>query len=122
MATGVYNGFSGEFRDSQGRKQMELVAQGVLPPPTECYMCHQTQGRIVYHLEDYNDIMDVSMPMCFMCHMTLHCCRRAKTEYRSQARLRYWKMYCDAVVNDGYQKLLTNPQPLFKAINEGVLL
>jgi len=121
MATGVYNGFSGVFRDSQGHKQMELVDKGILPPPTKCYLCGQTEGRVLYHLEDYNDIMNIDTPMCFHCHMVLHCCRSGTDTYRGQARKNYWELYKQACSN-GYCKRLYNVQDLFKAIDEGRIL
>lgn len=113
MATGTYNGFKGDLRDKVGQLQALFIRDGYMPPLTECYMCHQTKGRIAYHLEDYTDVLDSSMPMCFMCHMVLHCTINRKPAL--------WKKYQEEVAN-GYQKLLVNPAPLFAALDRGEFL
>lgn len=66
MATGVYNGFKGDLRDKSGQFVELLIRDGYLPKPTKCYLCGQTEGRIVYHLEDYTDVLNTETPMCFM--------------------------------------------------------
>ena len=121
MATGVYNGFKGDLRDKSGQFVDLLIRDGYLPAPTKCFMCGQTEGRIVYHLEDYTNVLDVSMPMCFHCHMVLHCCRRGTNDYRSEERKEYWEMYKQACAN-GYCKRLYDPRRLFEAIDRGELL
>ena len=121
MATGVYNGFKGDLRDKSGQFVDLLIRDGYLPPATKCYLCGQTEGKIVYHLEDYTDVMNIETPMCFMCHLTLHCCRSGTNEYRGEERKAYWEMYKDAVKH-GYCKRLYDVRELFKAIDEGRLL
>lgn len=115
MATGVYNGFKGDLRDKVGQLQELLIRDGYMKPPTKCYQCGQTKGRIVYHLEDYRAVTSEDTPMCFMCHMVLHCTRSGTFEYRSEYHKMIYEKYVQAC-KDGYCKLLYNPQPLFDAL------
>lgn len=118
MATGVYNGFKGDLRDKVGQLQEMLIRDGYMKPAVKCYQCGQTKGRIAYHLEDYRAVTSEDTPMCFMCHMVLHCCRSGTHEYRSDDRKRIYEEYVEACAN-GYQKLLYNPQELFNALDRG---
>lgn len=121
MATGVYNGFKGDLRDKSGQFVELLIRDGYLTKPTKCYLCGQTEGRIVYHLEDYTDVLNTETPMCFMCHLVLHCCRKGTNDYRSEDRKKYWEMYQEAC-SHGYRKRLYDPSLLFEAIDKGELL
>jgi hypothetical protein len=112
MATGIYNGFKGDLRDKVGQLQELLIRDGYMPPHDKCYLCNQTQGRILYHLEDYTKVLDSSMPMCFMCHMMLHCCIKRRPDL--------WEAYQKEVCN-GYQYLLQGyeVQRLFDELDKG---
>lgn len=77
MSISSYNGFSGEYRLKIGRFQEAEFAAGRAKRPTKCLACGQTEGRIIAHLEDYDDPIQGIMGLCNRCHLMVHCRFRA---------------------------------------------
>lgn len=68
-----YNGWSVQERNRSARLHAEAYGGGREPRPTICIACGQTQGRIDSHMEDYDDPWDGIMPLCYLCHLMVHC-------------------------------------------------
>lgn len=82
---GPYKGFSGHQRMACHTLILKAVSDGLIPPATECNRCHQKQGILQYHNEDYDQYMDVER-LCWRCHMILHSERRCPV-----ACAKYWE-------------------------------
>jgi hypothetical protein len=72
-----YNGFSGAQRARAQRWLTEMWGRGILPRPCRCVACGQENGIIDAHTEDYSEPFRAGKtdewPLCFRCHMMLHC-------------------------------------------------
>ena len=96
-----YNGFTGAQR---AKAQAWLNAQwrkgptgGGFARPSECCACGQTGGVIDAHAEDYSEPFTraklMRYPLCFICHMMVHC------RFRAPAA---WAWYRE-MIGDGLQ-------------------
>ena len=74
MGLSSYNGFTGREREKSLRVVHRLWDEGKVPRPTECLLaCHQTEGAIHGHSEDYSPgALHVHIPICITCHLMLH--------------------------------------------------
>lgn len=87
-----YNGFTAEQRTRAGRWLRKQWAAGTCLAPTQCCACGQSEGVLDAHAEDYSEPYGPHVgqfPLCFRCHMLLHCRFRARTAwdyYRAQVR------------------------------------
>ncbi len=72
-----YNGFSGEQRAKAQRWLNAQWSAGRFARPSRCCACGQTHGVIDAHAEDYSEPFTasklMSYPLCFVCHMMVHC-------------------------------------------------
>lgn len=72
-----YNGFTPAQRWRGLAIVKRAIADGVIPPANTlpCSRCGQTEGIIMYHSEDYTPerIVAQVVPLCWRCHMMLHC-------------------------------------------------
>lgn len=87
MSSGMrdYKGWTHAQRMASLYKTKKAIAQGIIPPPTVCNRCGQTEGLIDYHNHDYSDPIIFLEPLCYRCHMVLHC------EYRApEICMKYW--------------------------------
>lgn len=92
MALKTYNGFSGAYREKQGRKVYAAFKRGDLPKPSLCVGCGATPERgyhLMAHNEDYHRPFGF-VEICFSCHMAVH--RRFK-------ELDIWYRYRDLAAN-----------------------
>lgn len=113
MALGSYNGHSGAKRDAVQRYLNASFRDGTLTRPTVCTACGQTEGRIDAHLENYDD-PDNFIPLCWRCHMMVHCRFRNPSAFRAyRDSLRTGSTY----PNHGNFKRLMGEMNLFH--NEG---
>ena len=80
-----YNGFTPKQRyaalawlkdqHKQGLREME---------PTQCEVCGQTHGKLMYHSEDYSYPFGDHIgayALCYTCHMMIHCRFRNKAAW-----------------------------------------
>lgn len=80
-----YNGFSGAQRAKAGRWIRAEIAAGRRSKPTKCCACGQTKGIIHNHQEDYSEPFGDHLfqtPLCYACHMMLHCRFRNREAWR----------------------------------------
>jgi hypothetical protein len=85
-----YNGFSETVRNRAQRWLNNEITAGRVKKASCCAGCGQTRGVIDYHAEDYNEPFGphiYQFPLCFTCHMLLHCRVRSKPAWD-----RYLKM------------------------------
>lgn len=79
-----YNGFSPEHRNRAGAWLRQQWAAG-LPRPSKCCACGQTEGIFDAHAEDYSEPFMAGKtdqyPLCFTCHMMVHCRFRNRAEW-----------------------------------------
>lgn len=83
---GWYNGFSPSERSAAGNLIRRKIREGKWVPLISCDACGQAVGVIHAHLEDYSK-PETYMPMCFVCHMLLHCRFRAPGAFYSYVTL-----------------------------------
>jgi hypothetical protein len=80
-----YNGFTPEQRMEALRWTKAEYAAGRRAPPRQCCVCGQTKGIIEPHSEDYSKPYGEHIgkyPLCYVCHMILHCRFRAPDAFR----------------------------------------
>lgn len=110
-----YNGYSGAQRDKAQRWLNAQWAAGAFPRPSRCCACGQTHGIIDAHAEDYSEPFahgkTDEYPLCFVCHMMVHC------RFRHPAA---WAAYRRHIGN-GYlfQPFYTRNFPLFQKLYLG---
>lgn len=71
-----YNGFTGLQRERSTRWINKQIALGLATKPTVCCACSQDQGVLDWHAEDYSEPFGAHLfkfPLCFACHMMVHC-------------------------------------------------
>lgn len=71
-----YNGFPPEQRERAQRWLVKQWNSGAVPRPSKCCACGQTKGIIHAHAEDYSEPFGENLlryPLCYRCHITLHC-------------------------------------------------
>jgi hypothetical protein len=66
-----YNGFDWDYRKKSIPVQKAALSAGIIPPPSRCITCHQTNGYLVMHCEDYDAPLNY-IPLCYPCHKALH--------------------------------------------------
>jgi len=97
-----YNGFSGTIRNKQAAWLRKQYAAG-RPRPTKCAACGQDKGIFQEHDEDYSepfgDHEDKRFPVCWFCHMMIHCRFRNPDRFNEYAKM----------VSEGWR--LTEPFP-----------
>lgn len=69
-----YNGFTPAQRNEGDRIIKKAIADGILPPPTKCRICGQTEGIMHYHAENYepDKILKSCRSLCWRCHLVFH--------------------------------------------------
>lgn len=77
---GVYNGWTGEVRDSRYREYLQARKDGRIGPPVKCEICGQTKGKILHHAEQYGPTLEAYFKslhaLCVYCHGMLHLKKR----------------------------------------------
>jgi len=63
-------------------KTKEAIRKGIIPAPSKCELCDQTEGIIQYHNDDYSDPIKYLRQFCWRCHMMYHSKYRAPESYR----------------------------------------
>ncbi len=61
-----YKGWAHKEPIAGGKETQKAIDAGIVPPPTKCNRCVQTEGVIVYHNEDYSDPIKHFEPLCFI--------------------------------------------------------
>ena len=77
-----YKGWTPAQRQASYKKTMKAIKDGVIPPATKCELCGQTEGKVMYHNEDYSHPTKYLMSMCWTCHMMWHSKYRSPRSYR----------------------------------------
>jgi hypothetical protein len=67
-----YKEWTGKQRLASLKKTKAAIAEGIIPPPTQCNRCGKTTGRIDYHNHDYSDPIKYLEQICQGCHTRLH--------------------------------------------------
>lgn len=107
-----YNGISAQERLASYRKTKQAIAAGIIPPPSKCSECGQTQGRIDYHSEDYHSPTKGLVELCARCHLFLHC------------RFKHSKLYKEYLIEIAHGKMfppILNFPKFFAAINRDIM-
>lgn len=89
-AMGTYNGFLWNQRMKAQRWLNQQWKLGTLPKPSRCVACGQTEGRFDAHAEDYSEPFGPhtqQFPLCYRCHMLVHCRFRSSTAFRHYVKL-----------------------------------
>ena len=86
MAGTSYNGFSWPERAATIPVQNQYFAEHPDERPTTCCVCGASKGRIDLHLEDYTKPIEGIIPLCYRCHMMVHCRFRAGVSWRGYKR------------------------------------
>lgn len=81
-----YKKWTPKERRASYQKTKKAIREGVIPPPTKCNRCGQTEGIIHYHNHDYSDPIKYLEPLCWRCHLIFHSKRR-----NPEACEAYWK-------------------------------
>jgi len=71
-----YNGFDPAQRYRALGFVRRQRAKGLLPVPTLCMACGQTEGHVELHSEDYSEPFAANIGafhLCYRCHMLVHC-------------------------------------------------
>jgi hypothetical protein len=84
MAT--WKGWTAKDRNASAIKSKKAITDGIIPPPTKCNRCGQTEGVIEYHNADYSDPIKYLEQLCKHCHLNLH-----MEERNPAAARRYWE-------------------------------
>jgi len=80
-----YKQWSAAERTASLKKTNQAIKDGLIPQATKCERCGQTEGKVMYHNEDYSDPIKYLVSMCWRCHMILH------SQYRApMACDKYW--------------------------------
>lgn len=98
MASRPYKNFEGKTwtgeqrsfmakRSKQMRKDLGMGAN-----PECCDICGQTEGKLMYHNENYDTPLDDLWGLCWRCHMMWH------SRYRAEDKVRE---YFDGILNRG---------------------
>ena len=70
----TYKQWSSEERQKMYQLTKRLLAeQGIPLKPPKCNRCGQTEGIIEYHNNDYSHPTKYLEPLCYRCHMAIHC-------------------------------------------------
>lgn len=84
-----YNGFTSAERTKAQRWLNEEYRAGRRVRPTSCVACGQDRGVIEAHAEDYSgppyERVD-EFPLCYRCHMLVHCRFRAPYAFEKYVR------------------------------------
>lgn len=74
MPLRTYNGFDHNQRMKGDGIIKAAILSGLIPPPSACSRCGQTEGELVYHCEDYTPerILGNLEPTCRRCHDYIH--------------------------------------------------
>lgn len=110
MGLSWYNGHSPQKREQVQTWLNHQWDTGVLPRPSRCIACDQTQGTIHGHLENYDEPTSY-VELCITCHLVLH------------SRFRFpvvWQRY-KQLVADGWQHPGLTQRSAFASLNQGVL-
>jgi hypothetical protein len=105
-----YNGFTGSQRTKAQGWLNRNWAAGTFARPDRCCACDQTEGVIDAHAEDYSEPFTygklMRYPLCFVCHMMVHC------RHRDPKR---WALYC-RLIGEGWMPpaYLTRNFPRFQ--------
>ena len=67
-----YKKWTGKEREASYKITKKAMKDGTLPMPTKCNRCGQTEGRIDYHSENYDDPINGLESICMKCHLCLH--------------------------------------------------
>jgi len=67
-----YKGWTPTQRHNSYEKTKKAIRDGVIPPSTVCERCGETEGKIMYHNEDYSDPIKYLESLCWTCHMMHH--------------------------------------------------
>jgi hypothetical protein len=87
---GTYNGFLWNQRMKAQRWLNQQWKLGTLPKPSRCVACGQAEGRFDAHAEDYSEPFGPqtqAFPLCFRCHMLVHCRFRSSTAFWHYVRM-----------------------------------
>lgn len=68
----TWHGFTDKMRNDGDKLVKQAIADGILPPPSRCSECGQTQGILHYHQDTYTDPVKYSRALCWRCHMVTH--------------------------------------------------
>lgn len=86
-----YNGFSPNQRMKALRWLRDQQAKGLRDQkPVSCDVCHQTEGLLDFHSEDYSEPFGPNIgeySLCYICHMMIHC------RFRNRASWNIYKKY-----------------------------
>jgi hypothetical protein len=77
-----YKGWSPQQRLASLEKTKKAIRDGIIPNPTQCNRCGQTEGIIQYHNNDYSHHIDYLEQLCWTCHMMLHNEKRNPISHR----------------------------------------
>lgn len=78
----TYNGFDHNARMEGDRIQKEFFSKNPGLRPTTCCVCG-SKNKIQLHLEDYNKPIEGIIPLCYRCHMMVHCRFRARKAWEA---------------------------------------
>lgn len=67
-----YKNWSPEYRMQQYNKLKKMMKNGEVPYPTQCEFCKTKSGIIMYHQQDYDNILDGLHSLCWRCHQIWH--------------------------------------------------
>lgn len=67
-----YKKWTGKEREASYKITKKAISDGIIPPPTKCNRCGQTEGRIDYHSENYDDPINGLEQLCMKCHLRHH--------------------------------------------------
>lgn len=89
-----YNGFTARQRYAALYWLKDMQKKGLRDTtPTECEVCGQTEGQLMYHSEDYSSPFGDHIgaySLCYICHMMIHCRFKGRDA---------WDMYIEALKN-----------------------
>jgi hypothetical protein len=72
MTLSNYKKWTGKEREASYKITKKAMKDGIIPYPTKCNRCGQTEGRIDYHSENYDDPINGLEPLCMKCHLRHH--------------------------------------------------
>lgn len=87
--------WTGKQREEMDRQLNELIAQGLWAKyPDKCTWCNQTEGKLMWHSENYDHPTKYLIGLCWRCHMILHSAHFAPLEVvKYKAEIAEGKMY-----------------------------
>lgn len=84
-----YKKWTGKQREASYKITKKAMKDGVIPYPTKCNRCGQTEGRIDYHSENYDDPINGLEPLCMRCHLKHHREYNKLLKYKNNLKITY---------------------------------